>query len=135
MSPCWSTMTLSSCSTWPPGNRLTWAGCRAPAVLRVATGVYQCPALQGRARPAYRSGSHYRNRLGVVSFSQDLAEETQRVIPGGRRSILLPLRPTGYAPAERNSILLTFNVPRWARLNRRSGPNQLAKSTTIVGCN
>ncbi|HME32547.1 MAG TPA: hypothetical protein VKG65_07335 [Terriglobales bacterium] len=50
------------------------------------------------------------------------------MIPGGRRSILLPLRPTGYAPAERNSILLTFNVPRWARLNRRSGPNQLAKS-------
>src|SRR5271157_3723559 len=47
---------------------------------------------------------------------------------GGRCSILLPLRPTGYAPAERNSILLTFNVPRWARLNRRSGPNQLAKS-------
>src|SRR5271157_3876101 len=84
--------------------------------------------LQSRARPAHRSGPHYRNRFGVVPFSQDLAEETQRVIPGGRRSILLPLRPTGYAPAERNSILLTFNVPRWARLNRRSGPNQLAKS-------
>ena len=28
-----------------------------------------------------------------------------------RRSILLPLRPTGYAPAERNAVLLTFNVP------------------------
>src|SRR5271157_5416568 len=85
--------------------------------------------LQSRARPAHRSGPHYRNRFGVVPFSQNLAEETQRVIPGGHCSILLPLRPTGYAPAERNSILLTFNVPRWARLNRRSGPNQLAKSS------
>jgi hypothetical protein len=28
-----------------------------------------------------------------------------------RRSILLPLRPTGFAPAERNSILLNLNVP------------------------
>src|ERR1019366_1121483 len=98
------------------------------AFLRVATGVYQCPALQGRARPAYRSGSHYRNRFGIVPLSQNLAKETQRAIPGGRCSILLPLRPPGYAPAERNSILLIFNVPGWARLNRRSGPNQLAKS-------
>src|ERR1019366_3469662 len=101
-----------------------------PALLRVAAGLYQCPAVQGGARSAHRSGPHYRNRLGVVPFSQDLAEETQRVIPGGRCSILLPLRPTGYAPAERNSILLTFNVPGWARLNRRNGPNQLAKSSS-----
>src|ERR1019366_9063696 len=101
-----------------------------PALLRVAAGLYQCPAVQGGARSAHRSGPHYRNRLRVVPFSEDLAEETQRVIPGGRCSILLPLRPTGYAPAERNSILLTFNVPRWARLNRQSGPNQLAKSTS-----
>jgi DNA replication protein DnaC len=28
---------------------------------------YQCPALQGRARPADRSGSHHRDRHGVVS--------------------------------------------------------------------
>src|SRR5271157_60163 len=28
-----------------------------------------------------------------------------------RRSILLPLRPTGYAPAERNSILLNLQRP------------------------
>src|ERR1035438_6710305 len=103
-----------------------------PAVLRVAAGLYQCPAVQGGSRSAHRSGPHYRNRLGIVPFSQDLAEETQRVIPGGRCSVLLPLRPTGYAPAERNPILLTFNVPRWARLNGQSGPNQLAKSRSVA---
>src|ERR1017187_7348407 len=52
-------------------------------VFRMAAGLYQCPAVQSRARPADRSGSHYRNGFGVVSLSQNLAEETQRVIHGG----------------------------------------------------
>ena len=37
-----------------------------PALLRVAAGLHQCSALQGRARSAYRSGAHHRDRLGVV---------------------------------------------------------------------
>ncbi len=45
--------------------------------------VFTNAALQGRARPAHRSGSHYRNRFGVVPLWQNLAEETQEVIPGG----------------------------------------------------
>src|SRR5271166_1620011 len=51
--------------------------------LGVATGVYQYSALQGRARSTHRPGSHYRNRFGVVSLSQNSAEKTQRVILGG----------------------------------------------------
>jgi len=31
----------------------------------------------------FMKSSHYRNRFGVVSFSQNSAEKTQRVIPGG----------------------------------------------------
>src|SRR6266542_5593589 len=54
-----------------------------PAVFRMAAGLYQCPALQGRARPIDRSGSHHRDRLGVVSLSQNATEETQRVILEG----------------------------------------------------
>ncbi len=37
-----------------------------PALLRVASGLHQRPALQGRTRSAHRSGTHHRDRLGVV---------------------------------------------------------------------
>src|ERR1019366_5074124 len=74
----------------------------------MAAGLYQCTALQSRARPADRSGSHYRNGFGVVSLSQNLAEETQRVIHGGAPFHSASASPTGYAPAERNSVLSTL---------------------------
>ena len=48
-----------------------------------------------------------------------------------RRSVLLPLRPAGYAPAEPNSTLLNTTFQGWARLNGRSGPEQLAKRSCI----
>src|SRR5450759_1608741 len=89
----------------------------------MAAGLYQCTALQSRARPADRSGSHYRNGFGVVSLSQNLAEETQRVIHGGAPFHSASASPTGYAPAERNSVLSTLTSlgvgqikpPKWAR--------------------
>src|ERR1039457_5200496 len=89
----------------------------------MAAGLYQCTALQSRARPADRSGSHYRNGFGVVSLSQNLAEETQRVIHGGAPFHSASASPTGYAPAERNSDLSTLTSlgvgqikpPKWAR--------------------
>src|ERR1035437_2554301 len=89
----------------------------------MAAGLDQCTALQSRARPADRSGSHYRNGFGVVSLSQNLAEETQRVIHGGAPFHSASASPTGYAPAERNSVLSTLTSlgvgqikpPKWAR--------------------
>src|ERR1035437_3923911 len=89
----------------------------------MAAGLYQCPAVQSRARPADRSGSHYRNGFGVVSLSQNLAEETQRVIHGGAPFHSASASPMGYAPAERNSVLSTLTSlgvgqikpPKWAR--------------------
>src|ERR1035437_625489 len=89
----------------------------------MAAGLYQCTALQSRARPADRLGSHYRNGFGVVSLSQNLAEETQRVIHGGAPFHSASASPTGYAPAERNSVLSTLTSlgvgqikpPKWAR--------------------
>src|ERR1019366_2359647 len=89
----------------------------------MAAGLYQCTALQSRARPADRSGSHYRNGFGVVSLSQNLAEETQRVIHGSAPFHSASASPTGYAPAERNSVLSTLTSlgvgqikpPKWAR--------------------
>src|ERR1035441_5458682 len=89
----------------------------------MAAGLYQCTALKSRARPADRSGSHYRNGFGVVSLSQNLAEETQRVIHGGAPFHSASASPMGYAPAERNSVLSTLTSlgvgqikpPKWAR--------------------
>src|ERR1035441_3564066 len=98
----------------------------------MAAGIYQCTALQSRARPADRSGSHYRNGFGVVSLSQNLAEETQRVIHGGvaipfcfRSALRATLQQNGTQP------LKPERPWGWARLNRQSGPDQLAKSKRI----
>src|SRR5208282_2958520 len=99
-------------------------------VLGMAAGLYQCPAVQSRARPADRSGSHYRNRFGVVSLSQNLAEETQRVIHGGAPFHSASAPPYGLRSSRTELNLLNLNVPGWARLNRQSGPDQLAKSTS-----
>src|ERR1019366_8678871 len=98
----------------------------------MAAGLYQCTALQSRARPADRSGSHYRNGFGVVSLSQNLAEETQRVIHGGAPFHSASASPTGYAPSERNSVLSTLTSlgvgqikpPKWARPTCQKHPIQ-----------
>src|SRR5664280_895588 len=87
--------------------------------------------MPGSARPC-STGSPIRPTLSKqvrsrTAFAEPCGRNAKSDLWRTRRSILLPLRPPGYAPAERNSTLLTFNVPRWARLNRRSGPNQLAK--------
>ena len=59
-----------------------------PALLRVAPGFYQRPALQGRARPPDRPGAHHRDRVGVVPLPQNPEEETERISLGvfGSRS-------------------------------------------------
>src|SRR5450759_4640740 len=101
----------------------------------MAAGLYQCTALQSRARPADRSGSHYRNGFGVVSLSQNLAEETQRVIHGGAPFHSASASPTGYAPAERNSVLSTLTSlgvgqikpPKWARPTCQKQSERLRK--------
>src|ERR1035441_2688123 len=131
----------------------------------MASGLHQRPALQGGARSAHRSGTHHRDRLGVLPLPQNLAQEDERVSlgvrfcfryalpdtlpqnrttsksdrtssrparsptasaePCARRrkskpgcSVLLPLRPPGYAPAEPST--LNINVPR-------GGPKQTAE--------
>src|ERR1039457_1747182 len=104
----------------------------------MAAGLYQCPAVQSRTRPADRSGSHYRNGFGVVSLSQNLAEETQRVIHGGAPFHSASASPTGYAPAERNSVLSTLTSlgvgqikpPKWARPTCQK---HIASEENIVG--
>src|ERR1700731_641266 len=53
-----------------------------PALLRVAPGLYQRPALQGRARPPDRPGAHHRDRVGVVPPPQNPEEETERISLG-----------------------------------------------------
>src|SRR5450756_1030636 len=84
----------------------------------MAAGLYQCTALQSRARPADRSGSHYRNGFGVVSLSQNLAEETQRVIHGGA-PFLSTLTSLGVGQ---------IKPPKWARPTcQKQTPSDRAK--------
>ena len=45
-----------------------------------------------------------------------------------RRSVLLPLRPPGYASAEQDTTLQNSTIQGWARLNRRSGQTKSPKA-------
>lgn len=50
-----------------------------------------------------------------------------------RRSVLLPLRPYGLRSSRTEHCPLNLQRPRgWARLNRQSGPNQVAKSKRLA---
>ncbi len=70
----------------------------------------------------------HRNRFGVVPLPENPAEEGERVTPGC--SVLVPLRPSGYAPAEPST--LNLNVPQVARTNARVGQTKLPNSTRRV---
>src|SRR5665213_3423453 len=94
----------------------------------MAAGLHQRPSLQGLARPAYRSGTHYRDRLRVVSLPQNNGEETQKVTP--EASVRSPSASPSGLRSSRTEHPPNHQRPRgWAKTNRRSGPNQVAKRT------
>ena len=89
----------------------------------VAPGLHQHPALQGGARSAHGSGTHHRDRLGVVPLPQNPAEEDERVSLGARFCFRYALRAT----RQQNRAPSTSTSQGWAKTNRRSGPSQVAK--------
>ena len=95
----------------------------------MASGLDQCTALQSRARPADRSAHIIETGMESYRFRKRCGRNEKCDPRRSRRRVPLPLRPTGFAPAEREHFPL--NLQRsggWARLNCRSGPNQVAKS-------
>src|ERR1035441_5027659 len=85
----------------------------------MASGLHQRPALQGGARSAHRSGTHHRDRLGVLPLPQNLAQEDERVSLGVRFCFRYALRATlqqNRAPSTSTSQGVGQNKPpKWAK--------------------